>query len=340
MKKGIIFLIVLIIIILILNLFYINFVFNEKNIHRNYEQFLQTDKNNLKIIFFGDSHPARAINPKYINKSFNFAVPSEIYEQTFIKVKWILENYPTVDTFVIPYDYHSFNSYRSNPYYDKKHWLNFISVKSLSKLSNSSQFAIMVDKYLPIIGKGTEILSYVKNKENKTEIYLGWQKETKEFTDNENMTKSAINRVDSQLVGYPDIKDKKLFNSFIKTIYLLEKNDKKIILIKYPLTEEYLSAVKKKGLNNTSFYQEEQYLLENIKKLYILDYQDYFSKNKTIFSDQDHLNDKGAKVFSKKVNEDLKELNKTFFFLEKETKNLDSPRPSDILAPYGRNLLS
>lgn len=309
MKKGVIFLIVLFIIIFIINSFYINIIFNEKNIYRNYEQFLQTDKSDLEIIFFGDSHPAMDINPEYIDNSFNFAVPSETYEQTFIKVKWIIENYPNIDIFVIPYDYHSFSSYRSNPYYDKKHWLNFVSVKDLSELSNSSQLEIMVYKYLPITGKGTEILSYVENKENKTELYLGWQKETKKFIDNENMTKSASDRVDMQLVGNPNIKDKKLFDSFIKINNLLEKNNKKIILIKYPLTEEYLFAVKKKGLNKNSFYQEEKYLLEKFEELYILDYQDYFSENKTIFSDQDHLNDKGAKIFSKKINDNLKKLN-------------------------------
>lgn len=296
--------IIFIILLLLLNQAYIQFVFKQKNIDKDYEQLKEINKNELQVIFMGDSHVARGINPIYINNSFNFAVPSETTEQTFYKTRWILKEYPNIEIFVFPYDPHMFWSYRSNEYHDRIFWINFLSYEELMQVTNTSKVKTYMLTNFPVISNGEEALELLLYHEDKTEMYLGWQKITNNSVEGKDVLTKARRRVQGQTKNGNE-RNMRLFTSFLQTIRLLEQNNKTVILIKFPLTEEYLEAVEETGMSITNFYKEESYLLEKFPNLYILDHQNIYKENKSLFSDSDHLNIQGAELFSKKINEDL-----------------------------------
>lgn len=304
-KIGLIFTMIFIILFLAINDAYIFFVFDKKTSSRVFRQFNNLEIEGIDTIFFGDSHPARSINPFYIEKSFNYSSLGETYEQTYYKIRQIVNNNPNINNFVIPIDIHSFSNYRKNPYYNIKYWSKFIDYNELSFLSEKSKFEILLLDNLPVIGDGIEILRYFINKNKQAEIFYGWQKEISDFSLNENGLKSAINRIDRQIPNYPLIKDGKLIKSFYKILDLLKKEGKKIILIKYPLTDEYLTATNKKEINLEKFYSEFYNISSNNDNVYLFDYQKRYSEKSFLFSDSDHLNYKGAEIFSKEINYEI-----------------------------------
>ena len=89
------FVILLAIIISALDISYIKLISDKKQVVRlenTYLDFLKNTKNkNLEFGFFGDSHPKAAINPAYMNNSYNFAFAGEDYVETYYKLKKITE---------------------------------------------------------------------------------------------------------------------------------------------------------------------------------------------------------------------------------------------------------
>ena len=81
-------------------------------------------------------------------------------------------------------------------------------------------------------------------------------------------------------------------------IVLCDKNNIELIGIKYPLSNEYLSA-----MNNKSFYADKLFKLNNLR---VIDLKNIFSNNDNYFYDQDHLNERGSKEFMKVLSKELK----------------------------------
>jgi len=317
-KKGGLFLLSAVILLFLINAFFIQTVYNIKNPVRNYQQFVAMDKADLAVLFFGDSHPARGINPGQINpparqggvsQSFNFAVPSENYEQTFYKVRMIINKYPAVEVFVFPWDLHSFNNYRLSSYNETRYWLNFMTYDELSNLTAAARVNLMLRAAWPFIGKGEELIKLLENRKKKTEIHLGWQKNEENFTSEKNMSLAGIDRVQSQLKSYPDIVNPALIDSFLKIIDLLKSHHKTIILIKYPVTAEYLNALDLQGIDRTAYYANIYTRLPKYDNLYLWDFQETYKNNEELFSDPDHLNAQGADIFSRQIYGKMKELN-------------------------------
>ena len=301
MKTSGKFLLVMLLILMALNFAYLQLVFSRKNIQRNEIQFNQYYDENLRVIFFGDSIVAFAINPAYINNSFNYAVQGETYDQTYYKLRKFAEK-NNISAFVFPINLHSFSDYRQADYSDALYWLNFMTVGELSKETDKSLLDIYLGQYLPFLGRGEEFGKVLFNGEN-TYMFKGWQKKTGDFGAGGNKSKKAYERVESQLIGYPKA-GSKLLDYFLKIVALANSTNKKIILMKYPATEDYISAVSTK-INITKFYSLLNQSISKYNNIHFLDYQK-FTNNSSLFNDPDHLNYLGAQVFSEQVNSDLK----------------------------------
>jgi len=74
-------------------------------------------------------------------------------------------------------------------------------------------------------------------------------------------------------------------------------------LIQYPLTDEYLTALER-DINIHEEYKEIDERIESFDYK-ILDYMELFRYNQTLFVDSDHLNFRGAEIFTKKLSKDI-----------------------------------
>jgi len=121
--------------------------------------------------------------------------------------------------------------------------------------------------------------------------------------------------VDVKLKYDRRFKDEEIIDSFllyylIEIIRLAERNNMGVILLSYPVREEYDSYMSKMNISIEWYHKT---VLSNIynefqKNLTLLDYHDVFFDNPEYFYDTDHLNPNGSEVFSKRVYEDMKEM--------------------------------
>jgi len=314
-KRVIILLVIVIILLLIINQLYIKIILEKQRLPRNQRQFIEYKTNNdLKVIVIGDSLPAFAVNPAYLNNSFNLATPAENFEQMYYKVKWLVNNEPDIEIYVIQYNYHSFNYYRIKPYYFTTYWKNFMSYDELSYAKDSPKSTIFFEVLIPVIGKGEEIVKYIRDWKDlrdpkrkrwlTTKIENGWINDDTVFPeDQENTTKVAENRVYNQFSNYPIVREEVYTEIFFDTLKLLKDNNKKVVLIQYPLTDEYLTALER-DINIHEEYKEIDERIESFDYK-ILDYMELFRYNQTLFVDSDHLNFRGAEIFTKKLSKDI-----------------------------------
>lgn len=284
-------------------LIYNNKVFIEKAIYRSDLQFKEDDQGAINTIFFGDSHPASDVNPAYIKDSFNYSISDETYEQTYYKIKSLLDIKKDLCLIVLPLDVHSFSNYRENPYSDIRYWINFMSFDEIKRESGKSSIVIASKIFLPFIGNGLDFKRVWFNNK-KMEINKGWQRATNDFSFEQDKEKIASKRVSSQ-VGSPLILvDQYLLGHFADILKLAETKEKNVVLIKYPLSPAYLEALNSQSINIDGYYADLDNFLIDYKNVYLLDYQQLIKDN-SLFSDVDHLNDRGSEVLSKKINEDL-----------------------------------
>ena len=302
-KRTGMFLAILIFIFILVNIAYNKLVLPQKHVNKSEEQFMQNNNNNLKILFLGDSHPAWAVNPSYIKNSFNYATPTETYEQTYYKLRSILSKDNKYQILVLPIDLHSFSDFKSDAYFNIWYWSRFMSINELQNVTSKSLARIYFNKYFPFIGNGNEF-KLVFFKSQKSVVINGWYQREEIFA-SKNMTKDALEKARLHFKDGFEVKNERFFNFFIKILELSKSKDKKVIFIKYPISEHYKFAAESIGVDINEFYLSLNKSISKYSNVYVLDYQNYFT-NYSLFSDSNHLNKLGAEFLSKKLDEYLR----------------------------------
>ncbi len=301
-KSSVVFVLAFLILLFLIDILYIGLVLPQKHFYKSEAQFRQNSDDGLKILFAGDSHPSWAVNPQYIKNSFNYAVPTETYEQTYYKMRKVLNEKNSIEVLALPYDLHSFANYQSNPWSEVRYWSEFMDADELGKSSNKSIASVYLYKYFPFLGKGNDFRIILFPGEKST-VISGWQQREEVLTD---AKKDAKQKAELQFRNYPGIIDEKLLDFFLRALDLAEGKHKKVILIKYPITNEYKAALEAKGIKRGEFYSDLNKKISKYGYVQVLDYQDLFDNN-SLFSDSNHLNKNGAEIFSKRLNEDLRD---------------------------------
>lgn len=299
-----IFLALFVICLIFVNKIYIEEVISQKNIYKNQEQFRESQENQLDVVFFGDSHVAMAANPQHINSSFNYAVPTEKFDKIFYKVRKILRSKNSPNVYVFQLDVHSLLEDRGQPPPDLWFWVDFMSLSELSKFYKQPPLEIFLKTKLPVIGNGRDFITLFFNQQ-RTEFISGWEKSEVRFNNSGDMVEQGLINAREHIQSYPSSFDENLLVSAIKTVELIETENKTAVFVRYPLTQEYMDGLDKIGFDVDSFYENLTTYL-NSSNVIFLDYHKLFADRPELFFDSHHLNMYGAEIFSKKINDDLK----------------------------------
>lgn len=290
----------------VLNVLYLNFVAPETVIGKSDKQF--EDRNgNFDVIFFGDSHVLSGIDPKYIDKSFNFASTGENYFQTYYKLKGILESdIEKPKAIALSIDLHSFSSTRVKDFDNLWYWEKYIPFNEMIQFGEESTAQQWMDAYIPIIGNGAGFLELFLQS-NKSSVTLGYRALNEDFEQEENRKKAGEKRTKFHFKDAEDF-DKLLVEKFSEIIDLAQENNVEVFLIKFPVSKEYLEGADK-YIDAKKYYENVDEILGKTKNkgkdIRLLDYQDEFFDNPSYFSDSDHLNHRGAKKLSEIIANEL-----------------------------------
>jgi len=315
-KKAILILISIILLLIILNSLYIKFVIPKKLTYKKqvlYTDFIKNLPNDrLGSAFFGDSHCLRGFNPEYFPNSYNYCDSSLSYIDIFDQLRDTIQTGDfMIDNIVLELDIHSLSSFfREKSSKNIDHIMleaEGDALRVLREEHNYSYKEIIFSKYLPIIGNGEDFWSLLE--ESKTVIRKGGWVPKKSSRYKDNLTNHAGVRYERWFKDKKAI-DPLMLSYLLKIVGLTEENDVNLIIIKYPVSRELDEYMEKVNISKEEFYDAvftEIYEKHEVN-LTVLDYHDLLFNSSEYFADADHVNPDGARIFSKRVYEDMKEM--------------------------------
>ncbi|MBW3018944.1 hypothetical protein KY329_02045 [Candidatus Woesearchaeota archaeon] len=302
--------IALIVIILIVNQIYINFIFTKNIIYRkeqNYQSFIK-NKSSIEYVFFGDSHTHKGVDPEFLPGAYNYGLAGEQYKTVYLKLKKMLEQDKIkIKNAIFELDVQSFASAGRDEALSKSglfFYLKTLPFLEAKKISGESLIAYWIRSNLLFIGNG-EDLRFIFSKPKLTKITAGW---------NGAMTKNfsvVVDKVNAGKKGVEGHFEREAISNdslgfFLKSIQLARDNNISIIFVKYPVTEEYYHAFEAEIMPAEEFYSKIFSRIDEVLDSYsVLDYHSLFFGHPELFADTDHLNDKGAELFSKQISVEL-----------------------------------
>jgi len=311
-KKLTIFILLFAVILYCVNFVYYKNVSSKALIERKWKEFAEV-KDDIDILIFGDSHAQGGLNPKFIERSFNFAIGSQLYYGDYYKLKMLLETQNIQPkAIILPYDYPSFVEWRWRTFVNNHilgtawHWSKYIDLVELMSVKKDLNILEMkIKRFFPFVGNWKEFF-YPKKK--ISEVYMGHR--APPWKVNKQLTNGVI-----KTQGYTSvIKYKKVDADAIlylnKILELAKGKDMKVILIKFPMYEDYYYAAEE---YTPSYYEliESQLALDD--SVHILDMQAAFIGHKDYFRDQFHVNPDGAKALSELVSLEMKRIQISIF---------------------------
>lgn len=286
------------------------FIFGLSYINRNYvnenNKFLRVP-NNLKLINLGSSHGLYGIKyPPEIN-AFNFSVSSQPFYYDLKILKKNISKIQENGVVLIPISIFSF--YQGNKIEElNDNYYTFLDANEVYLGDSRKSFTI---KYFSLFYNSKEIipvakylLTSLKNKTFKPQP-LKWPRNlslNEKINEAEKTTKRHLGIDDLNCSQPPDIS----FGYLSNILEFCLKNNLKPVLITTPQSYLYNERITK--------INYEKRIYSHIKKLneiFKFDYLDYshdnrFINNLNLFSDDDHLNEKGAEIFTEILLNDLK----------------------------------
>jgi hypothetical protein len=263
----------------------------------------------LKYLALGNSH--NCINTHILEKSFNYGSPSENFIQSYYKLKYILEKSGKKPEYVIlQADNSSFGPKASDRYEYNSYWIKYIDYVELAKIKNNRDVLLKwpEGKFFSYVGNYKDIqLSILYRIKFKTfEMYHGYRphRDYHNFADEADKQKVAWDKANLVLSkeGYFDPAIKVYFE---KILQLCQAHGVRVILVRVPMTKEYYEE-ETKIIPVDKLWDE----VKSITSRYpvyqgTFDYHDLFYDHPDYFFDPDHLNVKGADLFTAQFAKDL-----------------------------------
>lgn len=253
-------------------------------------------KTKPKYIVLGHSHPECAFNDSLIDGFLNLSQSGESYYYTYFKTTKIIEQNPSIEVVFVEFTNNQINESMNNWIWDGKYighrYINY------SPFMDISDKVILAKNNLTGYFNWTS-LSLKSNLDRILKQNFAYSESIGGYLYLErDKTDSLVNAIDN---NYSQLKTKGIseFNLqyLTRIINFCEEQDKRVILIRSPQHKKY------PGYSNELMYQ-------GIRKnrYSSIEYLDFskFPLTNSEFGDLDHLNTRGAKVFSSWFSKALK----------------------------------
>jgi hypothetical protein len=294
-------------------------LFEPKSVFARTVKGFEAQKDQIQILFLGQSDMKYAIIPKTMPyKSYNFAEFGENYIGLYLKLKHYIDEMPRLKIVVLPLPLESFASGRIDwigkenfPRYFSYGYVTHQDFKALYNLigfdvvrQKLASFSPMMDKrQVRIFWKN--IRKFVLNKPiQKATIEDGYFHSTSLSGVKEG---HAIDKVRGFFREENDF-EKNLLSYFEKILILCHDRKVKVVTLMLPVTDYYLKHAEK-YVPRASLY--EKVILNPKLSPYIfkhLDCLELYAKDHSLFVDVDHLNHKGATLFSQRMISEFSEV--------------------------------
>ena len=270
------------------------------------EYLKQKENKKIENSFFGSSQVRNAIYPGNINNSYNFGNGGERYVESYCKLKMLIDEGVVLENIFISYDFSDFTKdYLAFERLKLNYYEGCVSTSEMSEFRKEKVFSTYAKTMFPLIGNGEDfVISQFGLYSPHEDRDLGWINDDKILSLGDKFESKKLYELSLQ----NNIVESLSLKYFLKIIDLARENNLNIFLVRYPMHREYESDLNKQIEKVMREVQKELDLKINKDDYVFLDYFDLFFDKPRFFKDYMHVNSSGAKVLSRVINEDLKNL--------------------------------
>ncbi len=293
-----------------INELFIKLVLSESYLYRTETQF-EAQKQDIRILAVGDSHPKFAINPDYLPHSFIISSKRENVIQIYYRLlRYLQVEHLDLQLVILPLDVHTFAPIGDDELAPHDFWRKYLDYRELGqsrgklkkfikyRASGEVSFAGGVDNTILLMK------IWVGLRAEPDKLISGYQVRQGNFAEFLDPVYDAEIKAEAHIVGDNHI-DPETERYFLASLALLQSQGIDFVFIKYPVPWEYYQEVNKL-MDVPGYYEKVTATLhEQYPGALVLDYQDIFFDSPQYFSDSDHLNAAGAVVFTQILRQDL-----------------------------------
>jgi hypothetical protein len=266
-------------------IFLIGYFFNSSDFFKNI---------NNKTLILGDSHTETSINDSIFNNSINMSQSAETYLYSYIKLNKVLKHNDKLKKVILSFSKHNISKgiekwYTENENISFKlpNYYYLMSLEEIKDLfiSNPTEF---VKSYFKILyKKGKDVPKLKRKTMTLPNFEIGYFRELK----GNNILIDSINN--TKIINNEIFKPSTIQVKYLKKIIKkCKESNIELILINTPV---YKPFAHKNSVFINDFIKTE---LQNVR---YLNYYELYGDKGLYFYDKDHLNLKGATLFSQKI---------------------------------------
>ena len=273
-----------------------------------------------RVVLLGDSHAALGIRSEYLDEGYlNFSVLSEDWRKMYLRASAAVKHKKNITHFVIPLEYHMFSPYRARDVFftDYLHFSDLEDIIDVYHPSFATLFKARVAGVLPLVSPsnrnnmrqviGEDIAALLTGKENVRAVMIDdagglVPTDDRVWSELPSVTRTTeLNDRIAKHFGDPLVAEE-LYDVFERFLGLARREGIRVVGVRYPLTLAYKEEAAKFNLEEL----DQRYAAVPLES--VLDYRDIFDDHQDYFRDQDHLNEKGARMFSRIIADDLRKV--------------------------------
>lgn len=280
----------------------------------------QKNKAKIEILIFGSSHALYGVNPQYFSKSaYNFAYSAEDLFHSYLKLKKYIGSLPALKVVILNIDYFSFgyfekkSQFRNIAYGYNKYLPDYLSFRYYLELISpffrcrswfTDNFkSRYIKKEHPAVIENANLsddFSVTDAFEKDTIMASGYyftKKNNRELINDKKASEQIKAFAVDNYSGENLFKNESLLKKFLT---LCKKHNIKVLLITTPYFPTYYNnfPLEKSAL----MYQVIKRNLDENRGIYYRDYSQSNVFTLNDFMDNDHLNARGARLFTRILN--------------------------------------
>lgn len=263
----------------------------------------------IDVLALGGSHVKWGVRPEFIPGAFNFAMPGERYIYTYYRLRSLLEAGLDVRAVIISADPHALLEHTRDPGF-QHYYAWFVDFPALGWAEGEPLLYTarwLRDRYAPYAGKRRYVLDYLADGRPPELPWLenvameqGAMLGTRSLADRMPAEIEAAARERAELhFGKPTLSLASA-RHLERLLELCEREGIEVLLVRFPLTPAYREAL--------AAHVDEAVLDARLAKIAApfrgirtLDFRARFDDHPGLFSDVDHVNERGAVLLSQAI---------------------------------------
>ncbi|MGE3062075.1 MAG: hypothetical protein AB7T10_00345 [bacterium] len=257
---------------------------------------------NVKTLIMGDSHAQTALDPSLMKDAISLTYSNENYFFTYYKLKWALERGRNIENVIIGFSIHNLTDAQERVIKERTFFLEhgFLLLddygKNIVKKKSSDLYNYFKLKYefgapMNFYNNDLLLINFASDKEEfREKIWGGYKKMS-----SANMTEEQKQKLIKEKNTKDYISSPLMTEYLLKIVSLCEERKISLYLLNTPIHKLYFERYTEETV--ITFFKDIEFLKENVDFRY-LDYQ-WFMQDDSFFYDGEHLNERGAEIFSR-----------------------------------------